>query len=321
MSKQDATSSPSLTSDQAFLSDVLTGLSRSQKVLPSKYFYDEAGSQLFDEICDLEEYYPTRTEMKIMQDNLADIVRCIGPEALLIEYGSGSSLKTRILLEHLEKLAGYVPIDISRDYLYACAAQLQKDFPHIVVLPLHADYSTTVTLPRVASNIARRVIYFPGSTIGNFKPEEAIAFLERVSLLADQGGGLLIGVDLKKDEAILEAAYNDARGITAAFNLNLLKRINTELGADIDLSQFRHHALYNDEAGRIEMHLVSETNQIVTIDGQQFSFESNETIHTENSYKYTLAEFAALGKEAGLKVRRVWTDANCLFSVQFLTVE
>ncbi len=321
MSNLDVTSSSAVKSEDAFLSDVLTGLALPQKQLPSKYFYDEEGSQLFDQICDLDEYYPTRTEMKIMQDNLADIVRHVGPEALLIEYGSGSSLKTRILLQHLDKLAGYVPIDISRDYLYACAEQLRKDFPHIEVLPLHADYSSALTLPAVDRHVARKVVYFPGSTIGNFTPEEAITFLKRVSALGDQGGGLLIGVDLKKDNAILEAAYNDARGVTAAFNLNLLKRINAELDADFDLKQFRHHALYNPVAGRIEMHLVSEASQIVTIEGQQFSFDAEETIHTENSYKYTLAEFAAIGKEAGLRVRRVWTDANCLFSVQFLTVE
>ena len=321
MSHSDADSSVSTETDPSFLSDVLTGLAKPQKQLPSKYFYDEEGSRLFDEICELDEYYPTRTEMKIMQDNLADIVRHVGPEALLIEYGSGSSLKTRILLEHLDHLAGYVPIDISRDYLFACADQLRADFPHIDVLPVHADYSSAVTLPPVARHVARRVVYFPGSTIGNFTPKESIEFLKRVSALGAKGGGLLIGVDLKKDKGILEAAYNDARGITAEFNLNLLKRINTELGANFDLSQFRHNALFNEEEGRIEMHLVSTTGQIVTIGGQEFSFAAEETIHTENSYKYTLAAFAAIGKEAGLKVRRVWTDANCLFSVQFLTVE
>ncbi len=197
----------------------------------------------------------------------------------------------------------------------------RTDFPHIDVLPVHADYSSAVTLPAIERHVARRVVYFPGSTIGNFTPEESIAFLKRISTLGAKGGGLLIGVDLRKDKRILEAAYDDARGVTAAFNLNLLKRINSELGANFDLAQFRHHALFNEKLGRIEMHLVSKIDQIVTIGDQEFSFAAEETIHTENSYKYTLAGFAAIGKEAGLKVRRVWTDANCLFSVQFLTVE
>lgn len=307
--------------DNEFLSDVLSGLSAPQKRLPSKYFYDEIGSQLFDEICELDEYYPTRTEMGIMEDNIKEIVRNIGPEALLIEYGSGSSLKTRILLESLEKLAGYVPIDISKEHLLNSAEQLEHDFPHIEVLPVHADYSGEVILPLPEASVAKKVVYFPGSTIGNFTPEESITFLKRIKKISGEGGGLLIGVDLKKNTDVLEAAYNDAKGVTAAFNLNLLTRINKELCADFDVDAFDHKAIFNTEEGRIEMHLVSKIVQKVTIASTQIIFDVGETIHTENSYKYSLAEFAEVGKKAGLKVQRVWTDPKCLFSVQFLTVE
>ncbi|MFK7847327.1 MAG: L-histidine N(alpha)-methyltransferase [Rhodothermales bacterium] len=307
--------------DHAFLSDVLSGLSASQKRLPSKYFYDEIGSQLFDEICELDEYYPTRTEMGIMEDNIQEIVRFIGPNALLIEYGSGSSLKTRTLLENLKDLAGYVPIDISKEHLLSSAAQLTLDFSHIEVLPVHADYSAEISLPKPTAAVSKKVVYFPGSTIGNFTPEESVAFLERVKMISEEGGGLLIGVDLKKTEHVLEAAYNDAKGVTAAFNLNLLSRINKELNADFDLDAFEHKAIFNTLEGRIEMHLISRAAQIVTIASNKIHFEAGETIHTENSYKYTLAEFAAIGKKAGLKVQRVWTDSRCLFSVQYLTVE
>ncbi len=306
--------------DDEFLTDVIQGVANSPKRLASKYFYDQKGSQLFDEICELDEYYPTRTEMGIMEHYIDEMVRYVGADVLLVEYGSGSSLKTRILLENLETMAGYVPIDISEEHLHASADSLRADFPGIEVLPVHADYSTEVELPSSSRPAASRVVYFPGSTIGNFTPEESVDFLKRMVRIVGKGGGVLIGVDLKKDVNVLEAAYNDAKGVTAEFNLNLLTRINTELGADFELDGFTHKAIYNKELGRIEMHLISKQSQTVTIRGNRFEFEKDETIHTENSYKYTLAEFAALAAEAGLDVKRVWTDKDCLFSVQFLKV-
>lgn len=313
---------PEILEDAAsmFLQDVLSGFSQPQKTIPAKYFYDEKGSLLFDQICELEEYYPTRTEMGILRANMDEIASQIGSEALLVEYGSGSSLKTRILLKHLDRLAGYVPIDISREHLYQSAEQLSSDFPHIPIHPLHADYSTPVVLPVDRNNYKQTVFFFPGSTIGNFNPDEALAFLQRVSLAAGRGGGLLIGVDLQKDPVVLEAAYNDQKGVTAAFNKNVLERINNELEADIDVAAFEHNAFYNNVAGRIEMHLVSLKEQSVHLGGQVFDFEKGETIHTENSHKYTLPQFAALAKRADFKVTRLWTDKRCFFSIHYLTV-
>ena len=305
---------------ESFLTDVLGGLSLPQKSIPAKYFYDETGSSLFDQICELKEYYPTRTEMKILRDNIEEITAQIGSEALLVEYGSGSSLKTRILLQHLDRLAGYVPIDISKEHLFQSAEDLSADFPHIPIHPLHADYSTPVELPVDRSDYKRTVFFFPGSTIGNFDPDEALAFLKRVSAAAGRGGGLLIGVDLQKELDVLEAAYNDKKGVTGAFNKNVLQRINKELGADFNLDTFEHNAFYNNEAGRIEMHLVSTIQQLVHIEGQAFEFGTGETIHTENSHKYTLPQFAALAKRADFKVSRLWTDKRCFFSIHYLTV-
>ena len=305
---------------EGFLQDVLSGLSKDQKTIPAKYFYDEKGSQLFDQICDVAEYYPTRTEMAIMQDNILDIARFVGSGALLIEYGSGSSLKTRILLEHLNKMAGYVPIDISKEHLYQSAELLRKDFPDIPVVPVHADYSTPVDIPVAKETYERAVVFFPGSTIGNFDPEDALHFLKNIASLSGQGGGLLIGVDLQKDPDVLEAAYNDKAGVTAAFNLNVLERANKELNATFDVHHFEHRAIYNEEVGRIEMHLVSTKDQFVSIAGVTFAFVAGETIHTENSYKYTLPQFAALCKRADFKVERLWTDKRCFFSIHYLTV-
>ena len=302
-----------------FMREVIAGLSAEQKRIPSKYFYDEKGSQLFDEICELEEYYPTRTEMGIMTQYVDEMIECIGKDAALIEYGSGSSLKTRILLENHNALASYIPIDISKEHLHASAARLRALFPHIEIAPVHADYSSEIMLPEPWQHTGRKVVYFPGSTIGNFTPDEAVDFLKRVRNLCSPSGGLLLGVDLKKDVNRLEAAYNDAKGVTAAFNVNVLDRINRELGANFVTQDFAHHAFYNEEAGRIEMHLRSEKDQVVAVGGERFAFDAGETIHTENSYKYTLKEIAVVGREAGLKVERVWTDEAHLFSVQFLT--
>lgn len=306
--------------EDQFLADVLQGLAQTQKSIPSKYFYDEKGSQLFDQICDLDEYYPTRTEIHIMQQHIGEIVDILGPDVLLVEYGSGSSLKTRILLQEMDELAGYVPIDISREHLYQSAAQIRENYSDLAVYPLHADYSAEITVPVAESAYGRKVVYFPGSTIGNFNLIEAEAFLKRISKVAGKGGGVLIGIDLRKDIAILEAAYNDRQQVTAAFNLNLLDRINRELGANFETAQFEHKAIFNDEEGRIEMHLFSKIDQQVEVGEQIFSFKAGESIHTENSYKYTLTQFAALAQRADLKVERLWTDADKLFSVQYLTV-
>jgi dimethylhistidine N-methyltransferase len=301
-----------------FLAHVHEGLALPQKQLSCKYLYDKRGSELFDQICELEEYYPTRTEMAIMEERVDEMADRIGPRCMLIELGSGSSLKTRILLDHLDDLAGYVPIDISGEYLQGVAERLQKEFPQLPVYPVAADYTRDIELPEEVRAASNRVAYFPGSTIGNFVRAEARAFLERLRPLMGSGGGLLIGVDLKKDPAVLERAYDDAAGVTAAFNLNILDRINRELDGAFDLNAFRHRAIYNPEAGRVEMHIESLGDQEVDVGGETFAFEAGETIWTECSHKYTLEEFADLASEAGLEVRQVWTDADNLFSVQFL---
>ena len=304
-----------------FRAEILAGLQTFEKTLPCKYFYDARGSELFDQICELPEYYPTRTEAAIMQAHAAEMAALFPPDCLLIEYGSGSSIKTRILLDRLPHLAGYVPMDISRDHLCRTAAQLAETYPHLDILPLCADYTAAFTLPASRLPVQSRAVYFPGSTIGNFHPEEAQTFLCKVAEVCGSGGGLLIGVDLKKDAATLNAAYDDRQGVTAEFNLNLLRRINAELGADFMLEQFAHRAYYNALAGRIEMHLMSLTPQTVHLAGQEIAFEEEETILTECSYKYSLADFARLAASAGMTVRRVWTDAAQKFSIQYLTVD
>jgi len=303
-----------------FRDEVLAGLHQAQKAIPCKYFYDEHGSHLFDQICELDEYYPTRTEMAIMCDHVAEMAELLGRGCMLIEYGSGSSVKTRILLDHLCAPAAYVPLDISREHLLRSAAKLAVAYPRLKVLPVCADYTTRFELPPCPRPVARKVVYFPGSTIGNFEPEYALGFLRHIAQTCGAGGGLLIGVDLKKDVRVLEPAYNDARGITAAFNLNLLRRINGELGADFQLDQFRHHAFYNEEAGRVEMHLVSLRAQTVHLADAVIALRPGESIHTENSYKYALAQFAGLAQQAGFKTWKVWTDRRQLFSVHYLTV-
>jgi dimethylhistidine N-methyltransferase len=303
----------------SFREEVVHGLQQAQKTIPCKYFYDAHGSHLFDQICELDEYYPTRTELSIMQQHAGAMAQLIGRGCLLIEYGSGSSLKTRVLLDHLQAPAAYVPIDISREHLMRSAAGLAAAYPSLKVLPVCADYTADFTLPLCHRPIARKVVYFPGSTIGNFDPVQAQKFLCHIAAIAGAGGGLLIGIDLKKDARILEPAYNDAKGVTAAFNLNLLHRINRELGADFQLHQFRHHAFYNEELGRIEMHLVSLQNQTVQIGETTITFTEDETIHTENSYKYSPEEFAVLAANAGFELQAMWTDEQRLFGVQYLT--
>ena len=298
----------------SFLDDVRAGLTAPRKHIPSKYFYDARGSQLFDAITRLPEYYLTRTEIGILRTNLGEIVARIGAESLIVEYGSGSSLKTRILLDALPEAAGYVPIDISREH-----HRLAERYPHLTIQPVCADYTTEFALPDFGG--ARPVVFFPGSTIGNFTREEAVDFLRHVASVVGPGGGLLIGVDVQKDPAIIEAAYNDAAGVTAAFNKNLLVRINRELGATFVLDQFAHRAFYHAEAGRIEMHLESLADQCVRLGDLQIRFHTGETILTEYSHKYRLDEFEALAAEAGFAVEQVWTDADGLFSVQELVAE
>lgn len=303
-----------------FLEDVITGLSRPQKELSPKYFYDERGCELFEAICELPEYYPTRTEIAMMRDRVGEMARHLGPGCLLIEYGSGSGRKTRILIDALQPLA-YVPIDIAARQLAASCAELARTFPRLAIIAVCADYSRPFALAELDGLAARRrIIYFPGSTIGNFTVPEAGAFLANARAIVGAGGGLLIGVDLKKDPARLHAAYNDAQGVTAEFNLNLLARINRELGADFDLAAFRHRAFYHAAMGRIEMHLESLKDQQVTVAGRSFRFRRGETIHTENSYKYSVAEFQALARGAGFEPVECWTDPERLFAVHYLTV-
>ena len=301
--------------------EALEGLTDVPKHLPCKLLYDEVGSRLFDSICDLEEYYLTRTEMSIMEEYADEMVDRLGRRVLLVEYGSGSSVKTRILLDRLIDPVGYVPIDISRNHLVEAAKAISTAYPEIEVLPVCADYTQQIRLPQPATRASRVVVYFPGSTIGNFDLDDARSFLRRIAATCSQGGGLLIGVDLRKDPHVLEAAYNDDSGITAEFNKNMLRRINREIGSEFDLDRFDHDAVYNARQGRIEMYLVSRSDQRVRVDGRSIELRRGERICTEHSYKYTLEGFADLAQSAGFDVRDVWTDPRSYFSVQYLVVE
>jgi dimethylhistidine N-methyltransferase len=302
-----------------FLADVIEGLSHKPRTLPCKYFYDARGAQLFQKICELPEYYITRTEIDILDRHGVEIASELGPDVELIGLGTGAGTKTRILIESLDKPAVYMPVDISEKQLYESAALFRKGFPDLEVLPVCADYLQPVVLPASRHNASRKVVYFPGSTIGNFEPAEALEFLHRIANVCLGGGGLLISVDLKKDRRVLEAAYNDSAGVTAKFNLNLLERLNREVGADFDLDQWQHRAIYNSNAGRIEMHLVSQTDQFVHLNEHKFHFRHGEKIITEFSYKYTPDEFAALAAKAGFDFVRMWTDAARLFGVFYFS--
>ncbi len=301
------------------LRDILDGLSLPQKTISPKFFYDERGSELFDAITRLPEYYLTRTELDIMSAHVDEMADLIGRHASLIEFGSGSSLKIRILLEHLHEPAVYVPVDISEDYLVATVESLAQDFPHIEILPVAADFTQPFELPNPRIMPERNIVYFPGSTIGNFSPEAALDLLRVMHHEAGEGGGLLIGVDLQKDKAVIERAYNDKAGITAEFNLNILRHINRAFDADFDLDAFEHEAFYNEQHGRIEMYLRSRRDQRFTVAGHGFELSEGERILTEHSHKYSLQGFAAMAAEAGFAVERVWTDANDWFSVQYCT--
>jgi dimethylhistidine N-methyltransferase len=303
--------------DRRFRRDVIAGLSRPRKRLPSTYFYDAAGSALFDRITELPEYYPTRTELGILRRHAGAMAARCGPGCLLIEPGAGSLTKVRLVLEHLDAPAGFVPIDVSGEHLHAAAAALAEDYPGLSITPVVADFTTTFGLPDLPAS--RRVVYFPGSTIGNFDPADADALLTRLARLVGPGGGLLLGVDLRKDAAILEPAYDDASGVTAAFNRNLLVRINRELDGDFDVDRFAHRAFYNRERSRVEMHLVSAVDQRVRVGSRVFAFRAGETIHTENSYKYDVGELAARAEACGLRLDEVWTDPREYFATLYFT--
>lgn len=302
-----------------FYAEVIQGLNRRPRAIGPKFFYDEYGSRLFDALCQTPEYYPTRTEIAILERHIGSIAQHISPRCVLIEPGSGNSRKVRILLDTLRPRA-YLPIDISKDYLRSTAQHVAEEYPWLSVHAVCADYSTSIELPDYPPG-TRKLAFFPGSSIGNFEPPQAVAFLRNIARMVSPDGGLLIGVDLKKDPARLNAAYNDAQGITADFNLNLLKRINHALHADFVIDMFQHHAFYNSAVGRIEMHLVSRQAQRVRVGSKHFDFAKGESIHTENSYKYSIAGFRTLAQQAGFSPAAVWTDAERLFSVHYLRVQ
>ena len=302
---------------EEFRRAVLAGLSASPRAIPAKFLYDARGSALFDAICELPEYYPTRAETAILREYAADIARLAGPGCVLVEYGSGSSVKTRLLLDAMPELDGYVPIDISREHLDMTAARLRRDYPDVTVEPVCGDYMAIDALPP-SINGARRIGFFPGSTIGNLTPDEATAFLGRARRLLRGDGALVLGVDLKKDHRRLHDAYNDSAGVTAQFTLNLLRRMNRELDATFDLSAFAHDAFYDPVEGRIEIYFRSLRDQAVTVAGRRFAFAQGERVHTEYSYKYDDAGIAALARRGRFEIERTWTDPARQFAVIFL---
>jgi dimethylhistidine N-methyltransferase len=299
--------------------DVLQGLMNSPKTVSPKYFYDKKGSELFEEITMLTEYYPTRTELFILNQYKNDMAKTVGANSALIEFGSGSSEKVRTLLGAMTELKEYVAIDISKDFLYQSARALSMEYPNLQVHAVSADYTEKFEMPELHAE--RKVVFFPGSTIGNFEREEMMIFLRKTAQFLKSGGGMLIGVDLKKDHAVLNAAYNDKKEITSKFNLNLLNRFNRELLADFKLENFRHHAFYHEEKGRVEMHLVSLENQFITIGEMQIAMKEGETIHTENSYKFTIEEFQEIAQQCGFSPKKVWCDEKKWFSMHYLEVQ
>jgi dimethylhistidine N-methyltransferase len=306
--------------DSSFARDVIAGLTARPKRLSPKYFYDQAGAQLFEDITALPEYYLTRCELEILRERAPEMARFFPAGSALIEFGSGSSKKVRILLTAAPTIAAYIPVDISSEMLVQEAEELRRDYPRLAVLPVEADFTQPFSLPAEAAGMAHTG-FFPGSTIGNFEPHEACAFLRHAGRMLGRGATLIIGVDLVKDVSVLNAAYDDAAGVTAKFNLNLLARINGELGANFDLASFSHEAFYNAERHRIEMHLASKKRQKVRVAGRAIEFRAGETIHTENSYKYTLDSFRALARGSGWDPVAVWTDAGANFSIHALVFE
>ena len=303
--------------DPALRGEVLRGLLADRKALPPKLFYDAAGAELFERITTLPEYYLTRAELEILRARVDEIAALAGPRAALVEYGSGAGVKVRLLLDALRDPAAYVPIDISAEQLARVAGEIAAEYPHVAVRPLCADYTRPLQLPSLPPH-ERRLAFFPGSTIGNFHPAEAAAFLHRIRRAVGADGALVLGVDRRKDRRVLEAAYDDFAGVTAAFNLNLLRRLNRELGADFDLTRFAHRARFDETASRIEMHIVSLARQMVTVGGIRIPFEAGETIWTESSYKYDDEALERLVASAGFAVTRLWTDDDALFRVAFL---
>jgi dimethylhistidine N-methyltransferase len=304
-----------------FRNDVWAGLSRSPKQLSCKYFYDKRGSELFDRICLLDEYYLTRAELAITERYAGAIGEQVGDGVMLVEFGSGSSVKTRYLLDALPRAAAYVPVDISGEHLQQAAAEIAADYPRLEVLPVCADFTEPFQLPLATRTVSHVAVYFPGSTIGNFVPNRAAQLLGNIAELCGRGGGLLIGIDLKKDPAKIHAAYNDAAGVTAEFNLNLLRRINRELDGDFDLAAFEHRAIYSPERGRVEIDLVSTADQTVSIAGRDFEFTTGETIRTEYSHKYTVEEFSSLAAQVGFALHHEWADDSQNFAVLHFVVE
>ena len=302
-----------------FLAQAVAGLSSSPRTLPSKFFYDERGSDLFQQICELPEYYVTRTETEILRQYAAEIAASIGENAEIVGFGTGAGVKTRMLLGHLCNPIAYVPVDISKQRLTDSAEALSREMPALEILPVCADYLQPIRLPTPSRKPDHIAVFFPGSTIGNMDPAVARHFLGRVCRLCGTSGGLIIGVDLQKSQTVLESAYNDSAGVTAAFNLNMLTRANRELGADFNLACWRHRAIYNQQSSRIEMHLVSDGPQVVHLGGKEFHFAPGERIITEFSYKHTVEGFSALAHSAGFRLARVWTDEQELFVVFHFT--
>lgn len=297
--------------------EVLSSLTGPDKSLPCKLFYDKYGSYLFDLISELDEYYITRTELSILQNNISEIAGYIGENCVLIELGSGNSKKIRIILDNISTPKAYIPVDISKEYLKG-SEELVRDYPGLRIIPVLADYTRPFSLPEAGSAYSRVVAYYPGSTIGNFHPDKAGNFLNRIAETCKPGSGLLIGFDLKKDREVLERAYNDSSGITAEFNLNILRNLNNTLGTDFDLDKWSHIAFYNEKLGRIEMHLKSLEDQRVSLNGRVIEFRKNETIHTESSYKYSLEEFISLAEDF-YTINKYWTDPLNKFCLAFLT--
>ncbi|MBX5459871.1 MAG: L-histidine N(alpha)-methyltransferase [Steroidobacteraceae bacterium] len=300
------------------VANVLAGLRETPKRIAPVYFYDAVGSALFDRICELPEYYLTRTETQILRDDGADMADQIGENVLLVEFGSGSSIKTRLLLDRLRTVAAYVPVDISRSHLLAAAQRIASAYPHVEVLPVCADFTKPFTVPTPRRAPTRIVVFFPGSTIGNFDPQDAVNLLRLMRDIAGPAGGLLLGADLVKDAAIMVRAYDDAAGVTAAFNRNVLQRFNNELDADFDVTSFRHRAVWNAAASRIEMHLLSTRRQRVTLAGESIELDEGECIVTEHCHKYTLAAIREQARHAGWAARQHWLDANQYFSLTYL---
>jgi L-histidine Nalpha-methyltransferase len=305
------------TDSRSVREEVLRGLHAEPKTLPPKLFYDAVGADLFEQICDLPEYYLTRAELEILRARSGEIAKLAGPHVALLEYGSGAGVKIRLLLDALESPAAYVPIDISREQLDRVSRELAAEYPNVAVRPLNADYTRPHTVPDLPVR-SRRVAFFPGSTIGNFHPMEAAAFLGRVRRVVGKDGALVLGVDRRKSAAVLNAAYDDSAGVTAAFNKNILTRINHDAGGHFDLNTFEHRAFFNPRASRVEMHLVSKVDQMVKVAGEVIDFAKGESIWTESSYKYDRARLEELIETAGFRLRKLWTNKKRQFWVAYL---